>query len=332
MDLSTRWLGLSLPHPFIVGASPLVDDLDKVKQLEDAGAAAFVMHSLFEEQIEGAVADMDPRSGPGRSATASHAFYPAPEQFALGAHEYLEQVRRIHASTRVPVIASLNGTRAGPWLRYAALLESAGAAAVELNLHLIPTDPRKDGAAIERELLEVVLAVRGELRIPLAVKILPGFSSLPHFARELAAAGADGLVLFNRFHQPDFDVEAPDLVWRLPLSDPSELTLRLHWTALLSSQLPIPIAISGGVHDARDAVKALLAGAAAVQLVSVLLRRGPPALEAIRGGVAELCERHGYGSLSELRASLGLQACPDFAALLRGSYLRMLQIPRAALR
>jgi dihydroorotate dehydrogenase (fumarate) len=325
MDLSTRWLGLALPHPFIVGASPLVNDLDMVRKLEDAGAAAIVMHSLFEEQIQGAVADREPQRRGTAPSTAGHVFFPLPEQFPLGPDDYLEQLRRIRDATRLPVIGSLNGTHLGDWLRYAQLIESAGASALELNLYLLPTDPGRTGASVESDAFALIRAVRAAVRIPIAAKLLPSFSSLPNFARGLEDAGADGLVLFNRLYQPDFDIETPDFVAKTQLSEPSELLLRLHWTALLSGRLRVPLAVSGGVHDPSGATKALLAGAAAVQLVSVLLRKGPKALTGIRDGVARWCDQHGYANLAGLRAGFDFARCPDPEALARGSYLRMLQ-------
>ena len=333
MDLSTSWLGLRLPHPFMPGASPLVDDLDTVRRLEDAGAAAIVMHSLFEEQIEGDIA----RTEHDLETTAemfleAATFFPRPLTFALGPDAYLEQVRRIRAAVSVPVIASLNGTTRGGWLRYARLIELAGASALELNVYLVPTSPDLPAETVERTAIEIVRTVKSAVHIPIAVKLSPYFSSLPHFAAALVRAGADGLVLFNRFYQPDFDVDLLDVVPSLRLSDPSELLLRLHWLAILSGRVGVPLAASGGVHAPIHAVKALMAGASAIQLVSALLQKGPSALSAVRNGVVHWLEEHEYESLAQLKGSLDFSRCPDPAAFERGNYMRVLQGYRPRVR
>ena len=330
VDLSTRYLGLKLPHPFMPGASPMVDDLDVVRRLEDAGTAAIVMHSLFEEQIvtEQGRTRYDVESHVNSFSEAS-SFFPRPAEFSLGPQAYLEQIRRIKEAVKVPVIASLNGITATGWLEYAKLIEQAGADALELNVYYVATDPDEDGAGVERRTIDIVRAVKKAIRIPIAVKLSAFFSSLSHFSAELEAAGADGLVLFNRFYQPDIDIEALEVRNELSLSDSSELLLRLRWLAILSAQRKLDLSVSGGVHTAPDAVKAVMAGAQSVQLVSALLKNGPQHLAKLRAGLARFVEERGYASLSEMRGCMNLARCPDPAALERGNYMRVLQSWRA---
>lgn len=320
MDLSTRYLGFELPHPFMPGASPLVDDLDTVRRLEDAGAAAIVMHSLFEEQIERAAA----------SRGAAPPFVPDPEEFALGPDEYLEQVFRIKRAVRVPVIASLNGTRRGTWIEYARLIQEAGADALELNLYSIPADPDTPGRALENELVELLAETKRAAQIPVAVKLSPFYTSLAHVAARLDAAGADGLVLFNRFYQPDIDVEDRQVIHSLHLSTPAELLVRLRWLAILSGRVRATLAVSGGVHRGIDAVKAILCGADAVQMVSALLRRGPEALREARFEMVSWMEKNEHASLRLLRGSLSVLRSADPGAFERGNYLHVLQHWRGA--
>jgi dihydroorotate dehydrogenase (fumarate) len=331
IDLSTRYLGLALPHPFMPGASPMAEDLDMVRRLEDAGAAAIVMHSLFEEQIER-------EQGRTRHDIESHvnafseasSFFPGPAEFRLGPQAYLEQVRRIKDAVKVPVIASLNGISATGWLDYAKLIEQAGADALELNVYYVATNPAEDGISVERRTIDIVRAVKQAIRIPIAVKLSPFFSSLSHFAAELEAAGADGLVLFNRFYQPDIDIEALEIRNELRLSDSSELLLRLRWLAILSAQRKLDLAVSGGVHAPGDAVKAVMAGARSVQVVSAVLKGGPQHLAGLRAGLARIVEERGYASLAEMHGCMNLARCPDPAAFERGNYMRILQNWRPA--
>lgn len=326
MNLATTYLGIPLAHPLMPGASPLVDDLDMVRRLEDAGAAAIVMHSLFEEQIaQGQLAAHLGLEASAESNAEATSYFPGASVFALGPESYLEQIRRIRAAVAVPVIASLNGTTAGGWLEYARLMEEAGAHAVELNVYSIPTDPLDDAAAVEERVVQVVRAVRGELRIPFAVKLSPYYSSLPHLVRRIEGAGADGVVLFNRFYQPDIDPERLEVTRTLHLSDPSELLLRVRWLAILSWQTKMSLAASGGVHTALDAVKVLMAGASAVQTTAALLRGGPSELRRIVDGLATWLEDHEYESVAQMRGSMNHAHCPDPAAYERGNYVRILQ-------
>ncbi|HLG18408.1 MAG TPA: dihydroorotate dehydrogenase-like protein [Bdellovibrionota bacterium] len=325
-DLTTNYLGLKLPHPLIPGASPMVDDLDLVKILEDSGAAAIVMHSLFEEQIVGetlgAQAHVDSYTDSFGEALS---YLPTPAEYQLGPDDYLEQIREIKLSVGVPVIGSLNGTTEGGWLQYARLIEEAGADALELNVYSVPTDLSDDAAAVERRVESILRNVRKTVKIPIAVKLSPFFSSLPHFAKKLEEAGADGLVLFNRFYQPDIDPEELEVRQTLRLSDPSELTLRLTWLAVLSGRVKPSLAVSGGVHSGIDAVKATMAGAHAVQLVSVLLRKGPKYLAQIRHEMSDWLEKNEYDSLEKMRGNMNLLHCPDPKAYARGNYIKLLQ-------
>ena len=326
MDLSTRYLGFDLPHPLMPGASPLVDDLDTVRRLEDAGAAAIVMHSLFEEQILQDRANAERARETGADSFAEALSYlPGLDHFTLGPEAYLEQIRRIKAAVRVPVIASLNGTSPEGWTDYAKLIEQAGADALELNVYFLATGFEDSAGAIENRV--VALADRGKrtVGIPVAVKLSPFFSALSNLARRLETAKIDGLVLFNRFYQPDLDIETLEAVPRLELSSSSELLLRLRWLAILSGQVKPSLACSGGVHTVADAVKAIMAGANAVQVVSAVLKRGPAALTELRDGLASWLEQHEYDSLKQMQGSMNLSRCPNPAAFERGNYMAVLQ-------
>ena len=326
MDLRTSYLGLDLANPFMPGASPLVDDLDIVRRLEDAGAAAIVMHSLFEEQItrERARTAYDLEAHLEAFSEAS-SFFPRPEEFRLGPDEYLEHIRRIKQAVSVPVIASLNGVTPTGWLDYAQLIEQSGADALELNVYHVATDPEDDAGAVERRLIEVVEMVRRAVRIPLAVKLSPFYTSLPSMARALERAGAQGVILFNRFYQPDIDPDALEVVSRIKLSTSSELLLRIRWLAVLAGRSGLDLGCSGGVHTARDAIKAIMAGATAVQTVSMLLKRGPGHLAVLLRDTREWFEQHEYESLNQARGSMSLARCPNPAAFERGNYVRILQ-------
>jgi len=313
MDLSTTYLGLKLPHPLMSGASPLVDDLDLVKRLEDAGTAAIVMHSVFEEQIAG-------------TQQAAHG------GFVVRADRYLEQVRRLKETVGVPVIGSLNGTTPDGWIDYAQQVEDAGADALEMNFYHVATDPEESGDLVEARLLDIVERVRRTVTIPIAVKLAPFFSSLPHLARQLDTAGADGLVLFNRFYQPDIDPEMLEAVPRLRLSTSDDLLLRVRWIAILSGRVRASLAISGGVLSGLDAVKAILAGAHAVQMVTAIYEHGPEYLAVVRRELGHWLDQHEYGSLQDAQGSLNLTRRPDASSFERDKYLHAVQFwqPRMA--
>jgi dihydroorotate dehydrogenase (fumarate) len=325
MDLTTRYLGLALPHPLVLGASPLVDDLGAVRRAEDAGAAAVVMHSLFEEQISHAHHAELALSRHEQTFAEALDFRPASLRFALGPDEYLEQVRRIKAAVHVPVIGSLNGVTNQGWLEYARLIEQAGADALELNVYRVAADPSASAEDLERTTVEMLASVKKQTRLPVAVKLSPFHTSLAHFAKRLVSAGTDGLVLFNRFYQPSIDPEELEVSHRLELSTPAELPLRLRWLGILSAQLPVSLAASGGVHSVLDALKAVMAGAHAVQLVSEILAHGVDRFSELRGELAEWLERHEYDSLAQARGSMNLARCPAPAAFERANYLRVLE-------
>jgi dihydroorotate dehydrogenase (fumarate) len=326
MDLSTEYLGLKLDSPLMPGASPLADSLDMVRRLEDAGASAIVMRSLFEEQITremiGNVLAVEEHE---ESFAEALSYFPKASEFSFGPDEYLDQLRGISKAVSIPVIGSLNGITVRGWLDYARQIEEAGADALELNVYYLATDPGEESVAVEKRTLDIVRAVRGALRIPIAVKLSPFFSALPHFARELEQAGANGLVLFNRFYQPDIDIENLEAEPTLYLSDPSELLLRLRWLAIVAPLVKLPLAVSGGVHSGVDAIKSVMAGASAVQVVSALLRRGPEHLKTLRLEMERWMEEHEYTSLKQMLGSMSLAHCPNPNAFSRANYMRILQ-------
>jgi len=325
MDLSTTYLGLKLSNPLMPGASPLVDDLDMVRRLEDAGASAIVMHSLFEEQLMSEqMASLNTRDAHANSSAEAATYLPEPTEYRLGPEEYLDQLRKIKAAVKIPVIASLNGSTPGGWLNYAKLMEQAGADALELNVYFLPTDPAVSAEAVEHNTIEMVQAVKQVVAIPVCVKLSPFYSSLAHFARRLDAAGADGLVLFNRFYQPDIDVDDLEVVRTLHLSDSSELLLRLRWLAILSGRVGTSLAVSGGVHTALDATKAVMSGAHAVQVVSAVLKNGPGQLKTMRHELAAWLDEHEYESLNQMQGSMNLTKCPDPQAYERANYVKIL--------
>jgi dihydroorotate dehydrogenase (fumarate) len=326
MNLRTQYLGLDLAHPFMPGASPLVDDMDMVLKLEDAGASAIVMHSLFEEQIQRERHGFAHYTEAGISGNAeATSYFPASGEFALGPSRYLQQLHRIKKRVAVPVIGSLNGTTTEGWLEYARLIQEAGADALEINFYHIVTDLLEDGASVERRLYDIVSVVKESVTIPVAVKLSPFYSSIPHVAFTLESLGAAGLVLFNRFYQADIDPETQDAMPRLQLSSSADLLLRLRWLAILRGEVKASLAVSGGVHDPIDAVKAVMAGADAVQLVSALLQNGPGHLSHLRTLFARWGDEHGYASVDQMRGSMSLESCPDPTAFERGNYLRTLQ-------
>ncbi len=326
MDLTTKYLGLKLSSPFMPGASPMVDDLDVVLRLEDAGASAIMMHSLFEEQIEQERYGLTHTTrGHDESFAEALSYFPSVDGFALAPERYIEQLTRIKQRVGIPVIASLNGTTAEGWLEYARLVERAGADALELNFYVVPTDPYEDGSLIEGRLIDIVAVLKESVKIPLAVKLSPFFSALPHLAWQLDRIGAHGIVLFNRFYQPDIDPDALETVPQLHLSQSSELLLRLRWTAILYGKLRPSIAISGGVHEPIDAVKAIMAGADVVQVVSALLKHGPGHLAYLKREFTRWADEHEYESLAQMRGNMSLARCPDPSAFERGNYVKILQ-------
>ncbi len=324
MDLTTRYLGLTLSNPLVLGASPLVDDLEAVRRAEDFGAAAIVMHSLFEEQITMERRAAQALARHDESFAEALYFRPHRSAFALDPERYLEQIRRIKDAVRIPLIASLNGVTNAGWLEYARLMDQAGADALELNVYRVATNAEESAESIERTTVEMLTTVKAHTRLPVAVKLSPFYTSLSNFAQRLATAHADGLVLFNRFYQPDIDLEELEVSHRLELSTSSELSLRLRWLAILSAQVDVSYAVTGGVHSAADAVKAVMAGADAVQLVSEILKQGIHRFAEIRNDLAAWLEGHGYHSLAQARRSMNLSHCPEPSVYERANYMRVL--------
>jgi dihydroorotate dehydrogenase (fumarate) len=325
MDLSTTYMGFELPHPLVAGASPMVDNLDTVRRLEDAGAAMIVMHSLFEEQIVNEeLATVSTIEGAEQSFPEAVTMFARPE-YSLGPDEYLAQIGRIKQCVSVPVIASLNGTTEGGWLSYARLIQQAGADGLELNLYEPVTDLGETGAQVEERALRVVRALRESVAIPLAVKLSPFYSSIANFAWALDQAGVNALVLFNRFYQPQIDLEQLEVQRVVHLSTPAELLLRLRWLAVLSGRVKASLAATGGVHTSDDALKAVMAGAHAVQMVSALLARGPAYLKEVREGMAQWLEYHEYISLRQMQGSMSLLRCDNPKAYERANYVHILQ-------
>ena len=325
MNLTTEYLGFQLKSPFMPGASPLVNEIDNVRRLEDAGAAAIVMHSFFEEQItmeqRAREVHIEAHSGGNAEATS---FFPHIDDADQSGEEYLKHIAETKAAVSVPVIASLNGITPGGWVAYAKQIEEAGADALELNYYDLPGDPEETGASVEERALNMVAGIRKEVKIPLAVKLSPFFSSLPNFAKRLVAAGANGLVLFNRFYQPDIDIDALDVLPVLELSSSAELRLRLRWLAILSARVETAYSATGGIHSAPDAIRAIMAGAHTVQMVSALLRFGPEHLGVVSKQFVRWMEQHEYESVAQMRGAMNLKHCPDVTGFERANYLKIL--------
>lgn len=324
--LATSYLGLKLAHPFMLGASPLTGHLENVRRLEDNGCAAIVMHSLFEEQIAEAASGRIPqldRAMPEFPREGVH--FSGAENFPLGPDEYLEQIRRIKAAVSIPVIGSLNGFGADGWLSYAPLIQGAGADALEVNAYYLSTGMQDSSTAIENRIETLVRTLKGLIQIPLAVKLCPFYTAFANLAVRLDAAGADGLVLFNRFYQPDIDIDALDVLPNLRLSTSAELLLRLRWLAILSDRVGSSLAATGGVHTTLDGVKALLSGAHAVQMVSAVLQQGPERFRIMKQGLHDWMGRKRYDSIESFRGALSLRRCTNPAYFERSNYLRILQ-------
>jgi dihydroorotate dehydrogenase (fumarate) len=326
MNLSTKYLGLTLPNPLVIGASPYCDTAYIARQLQDAGAAAIVMRSLFEEQI---IAEQRALTHHVESSANSNpeatSYFPAFSEYQLTPDHYLEQIDHLKKTLTIPVIGSLNGCRPGGWTSYAKRIADAGADALELNLYQLVTDPTRRAEDVENEMLQTVRDVASTISIPVAVKISPFHTSPLHFALALEQAGAAGVVIFNRFYQPDFNLEDLEVLPQLKLSDGSELLLRLRWLAILSPHVKGSLAATGGIHSSEHAIKALLAGAHTVQVVSALLKHGPRFVTTLLNGMRQWLTEHGYESVEQLRGAMNLERCPDPSAYERANYIRILQ-------
>jgi len=323
MNLSTPYLGLRLAHPLLVGSGHLTDDLDSVRELEDAGAAGFVLRPLYEEEITGEqMSDFFHSEGHSDSFAEATSYAPEPD-LALGPDEYLEHLRRVKAAVSVPVLAALDATTPGGWSSYPRLIEQAGADGLELNLYHAASDPSTSADEVERRLVAIVREVKRGLGIPVAVKFSPLFTAFAHFASQLDAAGADGLTLFTRFHRADIDVVELEVVRTLPPSTQADLSLRLRGVAALSGRVAASLAVSGGVHSALDVVKATMAGAHAVQLVSALVVNGPGHLGTLRRDLEAWLTEHEWSSLDEMRGNMGFSRIPDPAGYERANFRQM---------
>jgi dihydroorotate dehydrogenase (fumarate) len=326
IDLATSYLGLRLRSPLVVSASPITEDLDSIRRAEDVGAAAVVLPSLFEEQLTLESHDLDRHlSRHAYGVAEALTYFPEPATFPLGPDGYLEHVRRAKAAVDIPVIASLNAVSSGGWVDYARAIERAGADALELNVYFVPTDPLVPGRDVEEMYCDLVRDVRLHVGIPLAVKLPHFLSSIPNLAHQLDLEGADGLVLFNRFYQPDFDMEALEVVPNLTLSNPAELRLRLRWVAILFGHVKADLAITGGVHEAEDVLKAMMAGAAVAMMTSALLRHGIEHLAVVRRNLIRWMTDHKYASIAEMRGRMSQRHVAEPAAFERANYLRVLR-------
>jgi dihydroorotate dehydrogenase (fumarate) len=325
MNLSTTYLGMRLPHPLMVGAGPLGDDLDTVKQLEDVGAAAIALRSLYEEEITGEQMNAFFNIESHNESFAEATSYTADPLLALGPDEYLEHLRSVKDAVHIPVIASLNGSTPGGWTYFARLLEEAGANAIELNLYHAVSDPRLSSAEVEQQMIDIVRSVKSTVKIPIAVKLSPLFTAFANFAFRVDQAGADGFVLFNRFHNVDIDVVELEVVRSLMLSTSAELQMRLRGIAILSRRVKASLAVTGGVHNAIDVIKATMCGAHVTQLVSALLRNGPTHLYKVRRDIETWMQENEWPSLDQMRGNMGFDRIPDPAAYERSNFKMMLR-------
>jgi len=324
-DLRTSYMGIELASPLVAGASPLSGTMDGLLALEEAGASAIVLQSLFEEQIEHHELSVNSILETGTdSFPEAHNFFPGLDDYNTGPESYLQLVEQAKARLGVPVIASLNGVSRGGWIRYARLLEEAGADALELNIYYIPVDADVTGEQVEQKYIDLVQAVKKEVTIPVSVKLGPYFSSMANMAKRLDAAGADGLVLFNRFYQPDYDLEALEVVPNLILSNSHELLLRLHWIAVIYGSIKADLALTGGVHSATDVVKSMMAGAKVAMMTSALLKRGITFLDTIATELLVWMGEHEYDSIKQMQGSMSRNAVPQPGAFERSNYMKVL--------
>jgi dihydroorotate dehydrogenase (fumarate) len=324
MDLKTTYLGLELVNPIVSGSCPIGANLDTVRLLEDAGAAAVVMPSLFEEEIMAAATAQLEMESAGAGFAEASSYIPNPDGYHVGPEQYLEHLQAAKDAVGIPIIASLNGASPGGWTGYAKKMEEAGADALELNTYYLATNANEPGSDVEKRTLDIVAAVREAVSIPIAVKLSPFFSSLANLAKQLEEKGANGLVIFNRFYQPDLDIEELDVVPNLRLSTADELRLRLRWLAILSSQVGLSLAATGGAHNAVDVIKAVMAGAHSVQMVSALLIHGPEHIKRTLEAIDFWLTEHDYESLRQMQGSMNMAKVPDAAKLTRANYMKML--------
>jgi dihydroorotate dehydrogenase (fumarate) len=322
-DLSTTYLGLKLRSPLVVSASPLSRDLDGIRRLEEAGASAVVLYSLFEEQLRQEEVDLNYHLTAGTESFAeSLTYFPQASEFHTGPEGYLKHIRKAKAAVKIPVIASLNGSTLGGWTKFAAEIERAGADAIECNVYYIPTDPTVSAAHIEQTYLDILQAVKATVTIPVAIKLSPFFSNLSNMAHRLDEAGADALVLFNRFYQPDIDLEELEIRPNVLLSTPQALRLPLTWIGILHGRVKASLAATGGVHAAEDAVKLLMVGANVTMMCSSLMRHGIDHLRHVERELRDWMEAHEYESVAQMQGSMSQIKCSDPGAFERAQYMR----------
>ncbi len=323
IDLTTQYLGLTLRTPLVPSASPLSQEIASIRRLEDAGASAIVLYSLFEEQLRQDTLELDHHLATGtESFPEALSFFPQASEFRLGPEGYLEHIRKAKEAVDIPIIASLNGATVGGWSKFAQQIEQAGADALECNIYYIPTDPNLKAAEIEQTYVDVVWAVKSAISIPVAIKISPFFTNLANVAKRLDDAGTDGLVLFNRFYQPDIDLDELEIRPNVLLSTPQALRLPLTWIGILFGRLKASLAATSGVHDPQDVIKLLMVGADVTMLCSSLLRNGINQLRHMERGILEWMEQHEYESVKQMRGSMSQSRCPDPSAFERAQYMR----------
>lgn len=325
MDLKATYLGMRLRTPLVVSASPLSEGLDAIRRMEDAGAAAIVLYSLFEEQLTRESQELEHHLTHGTESFAEAlTYFPSASEFRLGPEGYLDHIRRAKEAVEVPIIGSLNGSTAGGWTAYARQIEAAGADALELNIYSIPTDAYRTGAEVEEACLEILKQVKAEVRIPVAVKLSPFFSNMAYMARRLAEAGADGLVLFNRFYQPDINLEQLEVQPHIILSTPMALRLPMRWIALLHGRVGTSLAATSGIHTSQDVLKMVMAGADVTMLCSTLYRHGIEYIRTIEREMVDWMTEHEYDSIEQMQGSMSQRNCPDPAQFERAQYIKTL--------
>jgi dihydroorotate dehydrogenase (fumarate) len=325
-DLRTQYLGLSLRTPLVASASPLSQELDSIRRLEDSGASAVVLYSLFEEQLRRESDELEHALSAGTESYAEAlTFFPASDNFRVGPEQYLRHISKAKAAVQIPIVASLNGATVGGWTQYARQIQQAGADAIECNLYSLPTEMNAPGSDIEQQYIDVVKAVRAAVTIPVAVKLSPFFSNLANFAKRLETAGVNGLVLFNRFYQPDIDLEGLEIKPNVLLSTPQALRLPLTWIGILYGRLKVSLAGTSGVHSAEDVLKLIMAGADVTMLCSTLLRNGISHLRAIEEDLQQWLEKHEYESVVQMKGSMSQRHCPDPTAFERAQYMRAIR-------
>jgi dihydroorotate dehydrogenase (fumarate) len=331
MNLTTRYLGFKLRTPLVPSASPLSEKIDNIKRMEDAGAPAVVFHSLFEEQVRRDYHELQYYLDQGTESYAeSLSYFPDQAEFKVGPEAYLEHIAQAKAAVDVPIIGSLNGTTFGGWMTYARQIEQAGADALELNIYSIPSDPEVSGEDIETSYLTILASIKAQLKIPVAVKLSPFFTNFAQFARRADRDGAGALVLFNRFYQPDIELETLEISPNVLLSTPMAMRLPMRWIAMLYGRIGANLAATSGIHRATDALKMLMAGADVTMLCSVLLRRGIEHIRVLEREMREWMEEHEYESVEQLKGSMSQKNCPDPSAFERAQYMRALATYPAA--